>query len=147
MSQVTWRWQGVGVAIVDGKTYDVGYGNPGGCNDCLIDSLRQCLALDTDPRKVRADLMMAFADAQDNRAKVTSNSYLNLDSHWQGILQALFKHNTCGVSTECDLHSYCVVSLYKTNVNNGLVVGNVNAPRRLVIMNTADVHFDPCLPR
>ena len=70
MSQITWQWQGLGVVIVDHKTYDVGYGNPGGCNDCLIDSLRQCLALDTDPWNVRDDLMIDFADAQDHRATV-----------------------------------------------------------------------------
>ena len=28
---------GVGVVVVDGRKYDVGYGNPGGNNDCLID--------------------------------------------------------------------------------------------------------------
>ena len=147
MHQVTWQWQAVGVVIVDRKIYDVGYGNPGGCNDCLIDSLRQCLALDTNPRKVRADLVKAFAHAQEERAKVTDESYLNLDSHWQEILRALFRHNTCGAGAECDIHMYCVIALYKTSVDNGLVVGDINAPRRLVVMNTADVHFDPCLPR
>ena len=43
--------------------------------------------------------------------------------------------------------SNIVISLYRDNVNNGLVVGDVRAPQRLVIMNTSDMHFDPCLPR
>ena len=132
---------------VDGKAYDVGRGNPGGFNDCLIDSLRQCLSLDTDPRKVRHDLVLAFADARDGRARVSSSSYLDLDSHWRTLLRSLFKHNTCGVNPECDLRLFCVISLYRDNVNNGLVVGDINAPHRLVVMNTSDVHFDPCLPR
>ena len=96
MTQITWQWDGVGVVVVGGRKYDVGYGNPGGHNDCLIDSLRQCLGFDTDPRRVRADLMEAFADALDERTRVTANSYLNLDSHWQALLQSLFRHNTIG---------------------------------------------------
>ena len=119
----------------------------GGCNDCLIDSLRQCLSLDTDPRKVRSDLMLVFGGALEARARVTPNSYLDLDSHWRVLLQSLFRHNTCGASPECDLEMFCVVSLYRNNVNSGLVVGNIQAARRLVIFNTSDVHFDPCLPR
>ena len=147
MSQVSWHWIGVGTVSVDGKMYDVGRGDPGGFNDCLIDSLRQCLGLDTNPRKVREDLMVAFADALDGRARVTPNSYLDLGSHWDTLLRSLFKNNTCGATTECDLQQYCVISLYRNNVNNGLVVGDVRAPQRLVIMNTSDMHFDPCLLR
>ena len=147
MTEIKWHWVGHDTIVHDSKIYDIGYGNPGGCNDCLIDSLRQCLKLDTDPRKVREDLLMEFADDEDRRAKVTSNSYLNLDSHWQTLLRALFKHNTCGTAPECDLDQYCVVALYRDSPNNGLVVGNFHAPCRLVVMNTSDRHFDPCLPR
>ena len=63
------------------------------------------------------------------------------------LLQSLFRHNTCGASPERDLDMFCVVSLYRNNVNSGLVVGNIHAARRLVILNTSDVHFDPCLLR
>ena len=94
MTQLAWSWCGVDVVMVDGKPYDVGRGNPGGCNDCLIDSLRQCLGLDTDPRKVRGDLMDIFRDALDARARVTPNSFLDPDSHWRTLLQSLFRHNT-----------------------------------------------------
>ena len=139
MNQLAWHWNGDGIVVVGGRTYDVGRGNPGGFNDCLIDSLRQCLDLDTDPRMIREDLTVAFADAKDERARVTSNSFLDLDSHWQVFPRALFRHNTCGVSRECDLQLYCI--------NTGQVVGDIGAPRRLVIMNTSDMHFDPCLPR
>ena len=118
-----------------------------GTSTIASSTLRQCLALDTDPRRVRADLMVAFGDVPDRRARVTLDSYLDLGSHWRTFLQSLFKHNTCGVSPDCDIEMFCVVSLYRNNVNNGLFVGNIYAPRRLVILNTSDVHFDPCLPR
>ena len=147
MTQVSWRWHGLGSVMVDGTVYDVGYGNPGGYNDCLIDSVRQCFSLDTDCRKVRHHLVSLFADAADDRAQVTSNSYLNLDSHWKELLQALFGFTTCGANPACDLASFCIIALYRDNVNNGLVVGDIRAPKRVVVMNTSDIHFDPCLPR
>ena len=149
-SQITWSRQEPKVVIVDGKAYDIGYGNPGGMNDCLIDSLRQCLGLDTNSRKVRDDLMKDFAEALDQRARVTENSFLDLESHWRRLLQSLFMHNASGIPRDCDLESYCVISLYThngTDSANGLVVGNIMARNRLVVMNTSDVHFDPCLPR
>ena len=40
MNQITWAWAGEGRVILDGVSYMVGYGNPGGYNDCLIDSFR-----------------------------------------------------------------------------------------------------------
>ena len=146
MHQVDWRWEGPGVVVVDGQRYDVGRGDPGGLNDCLIDSLRQCLGLDTNPRDVRRELVLAFAGADDERARVTNNSYLDLDSHWETLLCSLFAHNSCGASRHCDVQLFCVISLYRDNINNGLVVGSLHAPHRLVVMNTSDVHFDPCLP-
>ena len=147
MSQITWHWDGVGAVIVDGTLYDVGYGNPGGFNDCLIDSLRQCLGLDTDPRRVREDLVSAFADASDERARATHNSFLDLDSHWETLLRSLFAHNSCGVSKDCDLQLFCVIALCRDNVNMGNVLGHIHASRRLVVMNASDVHVDPRLPR
>ena len=147
MTQLTWDWHGSGQVVVDGQAYVLGRGDPGGFNDCLIDSLRQCLGLDTNPWKVRDDLMVAFTHATDARALVTYNSYLDLDSHWRTILRSLFNHNTCGVNQGCDLELYCVVSLSRDRVNHGLVVGNASAQHRLVIMNDSDVHFDPCLLR
>ena len=87
-SQLTWNWRGDNIVVVDGDAYAVGYGNPGGFNDCLIDSLRQCLGLDTDPRRVRNDLLSSFASSPDARARVTPNSYLDLDSHWRILISA-----------------------------------------------------------
>lgn len=95
---------------------------------------------------MRTDLVAAFGRNTDPRAYVSYNSYLDLGSHWEVLLASLFRHNTCGARTECCLADFCVVSLFRGNENNGLVVGDVNAPRRLVVMNTGDAHFDPCLP-
>ena len=147
MNQITWAWAGEGRVILDGVSYMVGYGNPGGYNDCLIDSVRQCLCLNTDPRRVRDDLLTAFAAVTDSldRAHVTSNFYLDLDSHWEVLLRSLFRHNTCGAPTECDVTSYCIISLSRYNNRHGNVVGNFRAPNRIVVMNTSDSHFDPGL--
>ena len=106
MNQLTWSWCGVHVLKVDGKVYDVGRVDPGGCNDCLIDSFRQCLGLGTDPRKVRRDLMLRFAKPSDARARGNLDSKLDLDSHWQTLLRSLFKHNACGVSSACDVVTF-----------------------------------------
>ena len=68
MSQLPWEWLDAEKkhVEVDGVTYKKGYGEPGGANNCLIDSLRQCMIaevkhnLDSDVRKVRSDLMGYF---------------------------------------------------------------------------------------
>ena len=104
------------------------------------------LDLNTDPSKVRKDLLRQFAGAQ-GRAVVTRNSFLDLDSHWQALLCSLFRHNTRGDALTCNLQDFCVISLCHENANNGNVVGNLNAPNRLVVMNHNDMHFNPCLPR
>ena len=132
--------------------YYVGHGDPGQpsqgeYHNCLIDSLRQCVDIHSDRRAVRADLMTQCAQAVD-RAKVTLTSYLDVELHWQSILQSLFKHNRDGLNTTCNFHDYCVIALYvnaQCNVGNGIVLGNVSSPIRLVVLNYSDTHFDPCL--
>jgi hypothetical protein len=54
-------------------------------NNCLIDSLRQCLGLNSNRVAVRNDLRLEFARA-DGRSKVSTVSYLDADSHWQAII-------------------------------------------------------------
>ena len=156
ISQVAWHFlpQMAGAprsVAVDGATYRVGVGDPGRAtdgtceNNCLIDSLRQCLGLVADCKLVRRDLVTQYANAS-GRARVTTSSYLDVESHWQAILRSLFLHNTCGVPTTCNTDDYCVIALSAERVANGSVEGSRAASQKLVVMNYSDIHFDPCLP-
>jgi len=133
---------------LDGKFYSVGYGNPGSekdgeSNNCLIDSLRQCLNLLVDRKRVRADLIALFGNAN-GRAKVTLNSFLDLDSHWQTIVVSLFRHTLCNPIANVQLDNFCVIGLFTDDPDHGVVLGDPSK-RRLVVLNTSDTHFDPCL--
>ena len=68
--QVTWECTarrtplGQVQVLVNGIYYYVGYGDPGRAakgefNNCLIDSLRQCLGVEVDRREVRQDLLIS----------------------------------------------------------------------------------------
>ena len=150
-TQVNWDFDGSTARgsrklVVEGVAYYMGYGDPGRqergeYNNCLIDSMRQCLGIHSNRMAVREDLKAAFAD-------VTHNSLLKINEHWEAILQSLFLHNSSGEPTECVLQDYCIVALCvePEKKDHGVVVGNVRAPNRLVIMNTGNYHFDPCLP-
>ena len=41
---------------------------------------------------------------------------------------------------------YITVLVCANREGNGNVVGHLTAPNQLVVLNTSDVHFDPCLP-
>ena len=80
MSQVTWSFErevtrrGTSTLTVNGQIYYIGRGGPGRAidneyNNCLIDSLRQCLGLMTNRVAVREDLIAEFKDAA-GRAQV-----------------------------------------------------------------------------
>ena len=154
-SQVVWRFNGTTrrrtpIVDVDGVSYYVGHGDPGRAkddeyNNCLIDSLRQCIGIHVDRRKVRADLEEDFSAAV-GRARVTNASFLDVESHLRAIVQSIFKHHILDLPRECNLDDYCIIALDATNPANGNVNGNLNAPYRLVVLNTNDTHFDPCLP-
>lgn len=155
-SQVSWNYiDGTSKEVlVDKVTYRIGVGCPGDPNhgehnNCLIDSLRQCLGnLQCDRKLVRQDLINKFGDvpAGDSRREVTQSSYLDVEMHWQEILCSLFRHNESGRPTSCDPDEYCIVALYGTKPGeHGTVVGRKDAPYRLVIINWNDNHFDPCL--
>jgi len=153
-SQVEWHFDGFTPRgsrkiVVDGVAYFIGRGDPGRAangeyNNCLIDSLRQCLGMLSSRPAVRGDLLIEFATAV-GRAKVTASSFLDVEAHWRAILHSLFRHNTSGLPLACDVQAYCVVALYANRVGHGVVLGNIRAPNRLVILNNSDVHFDPCL--
>ena len=155
MSQLPWHFLNEAKIhlVVDGTAYRRGYGNPGDStlgevNNCLIDSLRQCLDdLSCDCRDVRRDLQKEFggSEGQDHRRVVTHSSYLDVEFHWQAVLRGLLRHNSSGRDGSFEPNDYCIVALYGDRPGNGVVLGNMNAAQRLVIVNWGDVHFDPCL--
>ena len=113
-------------------------------SDCSSTCLLQC-----DRKLVRRDLQDEFGcdNGQDHRRDVTDSSYLDVECHWQSILRSFGRHGTSDQIGTFDPNDYCVVALCGDRPGNGIVLGNLHAPRRLVIINWGDVHFDPCLPR
>ena len=93
---------------------------------------------------MRRDLLAQYSDAV-GRARVTTNSYLDVQSHWAAIVQSLFCHNTSGERTTCNVESYCVIALSHEREGHGSVEGRRAATRKLVVMNYRDMHFDPCM--
>ena len=155
MSQLPWEFVNDARTelLVDGVAYKKGYGLPGNVdrgemNNCLIDSLRQCLGdIQCDRNAVRRDLQAEFASdlPQDPRGVVTARSYLDVEHHWEAIVRSLLHHNTSGLAPSFDPRDYCVVALFGDRPGHGAVLGNLTAARRLVVVNWGDVHFDPCL--
>ena len=109
------------------------------------DSIRQCLGLESNRKLIRRDLEIIYGSAT-GRARVTETSYLDVQHHAQDIIQSLYRHNTSGLPSECNISSFCVIALYANREGNGSVVGHLTAPNHLVVLNTSDIHFDPCLP-
>ena len=136
--------------MINGQYYYKGRGNPGSANDneynnCLIDSIRQCLGLECDRKLVRQELEVTYG-RDSGRARVTEKSYLDVEHHAQAIIGSLYRHNTSGQRSDCSIADFCVIALYVDREGNGSVVGPLTALNHLVVLNTADVHFDPCLP-
>ena len=96
---------------------------------------------------MRNDLIRDFGTAA-GRAQVGARNFLDVEAHGRAIITSLFQNNISGQSPVCNLQDYCIVALYTdldNNVGHGVVVGDLHAPGKLVVLNTADVHFDPCL--
>ena len=155
MSQLPWSFQDAAMTrlVVDGNNYRKGYGAPGNleegeANNCLIDSIRQCLGnLACDRRRVREDLMSAFGNCGDPRQRVTFSSYLDVESHWRAIVASLLRHSGSHTQITTQVDDYCMVALYGTREGHGVVLGNAHAVNRLVVVNWSNTHFDPCLLR
>ena len=159
-TQVTWSFTGSRdyhhsrILIVDGKEYFEGYGNPGRAdegesNNCLIDSIRQCLNLMCDRRIVREHLRKKFS-RHTGRARVTQNSFLDVQEHGLDIIQLLYRYNSCGEPDVVDLSRFCIIGLFEItdgDAAHGVVVGNAAAPLRIIVLNIADTHFNPVLRR
>ena len=80
------------------------------------------------------------------RAKVTLRSYPDVEEHWRTILTSIFEHQSAPDFNATAIEDYCIIALYKDREGNGVVVGKLSARYRLVVMNSSDIHFDPCLP-
>jgi len=139
------------IAVVDNERYIQHYGDPGGCNNCLIDSLRQCLGLSADCRLVREDLMRQFRDEPQridgrvNQRYVGPTTFLSVNDHWQSIIRSLFRHNTSNKPTECNIAEFCVISLSSEFRDCGVPLGETTAANRLVVINLYNTHFNPFL--
>ena len=72
--------------MVDDVQYRVGRGS-GADNNCLIDSLRQCLNnLECDPDYVRRELLHKFGHLQpDDPAYVGPINFLDAEAHWLDV--------------------------------------------------------------
>ena len=86
----------------------------------------------------------------------SSSNMIRVNRAWNGlrtwsrvffgaILRSLFRHNVSDLPADVDLGLYCVVALAADREDYGVVVGNVRAPHRLVVLNHSDIHFNPCL--
>ena len=91
---------------------------------------------------MRRDLIAQYSNAV-GRARVTINSYLDVESHWAAIVKSLFLHNTSGELTTCNVDFYCVIALSHEREGHGSVEGSRAATWKLVVVNYRDLHFDP----
>ena len=102
----------------------------------------------SDSELVRQDLLREFCSAE-GQARVTQSSFLDLECHWAAIVASLFRHNQDDLPQVVPIESFCVVGIYfngnADQAASGIVVGNAQARRRLIVLNDRNVHFDPCL--
>ena len=130
--------------VVDDVTYLRTRASSAG-NNCLIDSLRQCLKIpDCDCSLVRQDLLQQFGNAS-GAANVTTWSHLDAESHWKAILASLFRIHAEELATPRDPEQYCVVVLACHREGQGNFLGDAHAAHRLVVMNENNLHFEPCM--
>ena len=153
-TQVVWSFitQDKKRVEVDGVSYNVGIGDAGRPwdgenNNCLIDSLRQCIGITADRliklrRQVRDDLQSEFCNAA-GRARVDHYSYLDVGIHWRTILHSFIQHAS-PPPPSCEVNDYCVIALHADS-GGGNVNGDLRAPYRCVVLNWGDTLFDPCL--
>ena len=76
--------------------------------------------------------------APTDRRHVTCDSFLDVDCDWRSILISLSQQ------VPFDISEYRIVALYADVVGNGVVLGNTDARQSLVIVNTGNMHFEPC---
>ena len=142
---------------IDNVDYFLGCASGDGFN-CLIYSLLQCAGLGVaNVDAVRRDLMAEFrspcgpccgssgSTCERTCTKVYPCNFLSTD-HWDAVLRLLGKHRLQG-AIQLDTSLYCVRVLELNWENNGVVLGNPQAPRRLTIARENGNHFIPVLRR
>ena len=103
-------------------------------NNCLIDSLRQCLSevhgspSQCDRNLVRADLQKRFPLG--NAEHVKFSSFLDVKAHGKAILQSLFAHTTSHRHVDFRLESYCIRAFTRDHQDQGDVIGSNDADCR-----------------
>jgi len=106
-SQLAWRPLPTIAACerveVKGEEYRLGSAS-GSSNNCLIDTLRQCMGIDANIARVRRDMQQEFCascgptcDRFGKRcaqgcSRVWPDNFLCLDLHWRAIIRLLGKH-------------------------------------------------------
>ena len=142
------------VVLIDGDYYFLGHSS-GEDNNCFIHTLRQCLNIVVSVEAVRAALTKEFhapcgptcddtgLGCTDTCMKVYSTNYLTTD-HWEAVIRLLGKHCMTG-ELPLDPTEFCVRVLELTWQDNGVVLGNPAAPRRLTVARVHGNHFIPVL--
>ena len=155
------RWQRVGrghhgerALLIDGEYYSLG-GATGSHNNCLIDTLRQCLNMMANVEAVRLRLMREFdtrcgplcRESGENCTatctKVYRRNYLTTD-HWEAALRLLGEHGEPRRLT-FDTSQFCLRVIELTWQDHGVVLGNPNVQRRLTVAREHGNHFIPVL--
>ena len=97
--------------------------------------------------KWRADLIRQFGSAP-GRERVGVGTYLELEYHWEAVLVGIMKHSWehKGKVHPDVVENVCIKVLYLNQPSHGLVVGNINARRCLIVSFRSFVHFEPVLP-
>jgi len=156
------RWRRVGrsdhgdrVVLIDRQHYFVA-GAAGYGNNCLIYTLAQCLDIVVNVQAIRCDLMRDFhmacgpscdethRNCTDTCMKVYARDYLNSD-HWEPVVRLLGRHCATG-PVLFDTSQFCVRLIELTWQDNGVVLGDPAAPRKLVMARENVNHFVPVLP-
>lgn len=153
---------------VEGEEYTLGSASGAG-NNCLIDTIRQCMGIDANIALVRQDLQQEFGvscgptcdrfgkSCAQGCSRVWPTNFLCLDLHWRAIIRLLGKH--CSSGTDLSEDSRCSVTLLGLDSHfsvrcidmqrpgHGDVWGDTSAKKVLTLARVNGNHFVPCLPR
>ena len=121
---------------IDGNIFFKGYATTVQ-NNCLIDSLRQTLALVANEHWVRGRLQLQFPQGPE---VVTASNFLTLEYHWCAVIDTLFIADQSG-KPKLSSHTFKVVCVDLTYLGNGDVVGS--GPKTLYIARENGCHFAP----
>jgi hypothetical protein len=134
---------------LDGKVFFKGSASGTGCN-CLIDSLRQCIAMQVpfvaDSVWIRRQLLGKFPRAGANA--VNPLSYLDLFAHWEDVVRLLGEQARamgCDAAGVIKADSFRIVCVEESSQLVGEEYGR--GPRVLYLMNESFRHFVPLIEK